>query len=242
MCPLFSVFGIYNTLFKVDWLHCADQGVAADFLGNLFEYVVRNLLPGSNQDLRCDRLRELIMKFYDENNVQDKLKEFAMKSFQGTTTLPPKLKGNAASVRALVPFGLSLAKEYLSDDEPIEQAIKCAAKHLFNCYECLRESSSAFSHTALYEHSKCFALQYWALYQTFGSKVSWRPRPKMHMFLELCASETEPQKFWNYRDEDFGGTIARQCRMNGRWNNLRFWAKHAHDMFRMKQGVPIIRS
>ena len=40
------------------------------------------------------------MKYYDENHVLDKLKEFAMKSFQGSKrTVPPKLKGNAASVR-----------------------------------------------------------------------------------------------------------------------------------------------
>jgi len=31
--PIFSVFGVFNHLFKCDWMHCADQGIAADFLG-----------------------------------------------------------------------------------------------------------------------------------------------------------------------------------------------------------------
>ena len=242
VCPLFSVFGIYNTLFKVDWLHCADHGIAADFLGSLFEHMVHKHMPGNNQGERCDALGALIMKYYDENNVLDQLKEFAMKSFQGSKrTVPPKLKGNAASVRALVPFGYSIAKEYLSDDVPIEQAMKCAAHHLASCYECLRESSIVVSHSALYEHSKAFALQYGALYTSFGSTVKWRPRPKMHMFLELCSSETEPQKFWNYRDGSFGGTVSRQSKMKGRWKTICFFCKHAHDMFRMKNQVPSIR-
>ena len=37
----------------------------------------------------------------------------------------------------------------------------------------------------------------------------------MHLFLELCSSGTEPQKFWNYRDEDFGGSVARLARRRG---------------------------
>ena len=34
LSPLLSVFGVFNTLFKVDWLHAVDQGVGAGFLGN----------------------------------------------------------------------------------------------------------------------------------------------------------------------------------------------------------------
>ena len=46
--PIFACFGIFNHLFKCDWLHCADQGVTADFLGNLFAYLVKEKMPGSN--------------------------------------------------------------------------------------------------------------------------------------------------------------------------------------------------
>ena len=62
----------------------------------------------------------------------------------------------------------------------------------------------------------------------------------MHLFLELCSSGTEPQKFWCYRDEDFGGSVARQAKMKGCWRMIRAFSKHALDLFRMKQQVPRI--
>ena len=64
--------------------------------------------------------------------------------------------------------------------------------------------------------------------------------PKMHLFLELCSAGTEPQKFWNYRDEDFGGSIARQSRMKGSWKKMSAFCKHGLDMFKMKNKAPRI--
>ena len=119
-------------------------------------------------------------------------------------------------------------------------AMKQAAKDLLNCYNSLHDSNHAFSHNALYDSSKKFALQYGALHKAFGDGVAWRPMPKMHMFLELCAADTEPQKFWNYRDEDFGGSVSRQARMKGRWKNLTCYSRHALDFFRMKNPAPRI--
>ena len=42
--------------FKPDWLHTMDQGCTADFLGNLFVWIVLPKLPGSNQG---ERVRQL---------------------------------------------------------------------------------------------------------------------------------------------------------------------------------------
>eukprot|EP00959_Pyramimonas_sp_CCMP1952_P242034 5059480-Pyramimonas_sp.AAC.1 len=36
----------------------------------------------------------------------------------------------------------------------------------------------------------------------------FRIKPKLHVFLELCSSGGQPSKHWNYRDEDFGGSVA----------------------------------
>ena len=33
-------------------------------------------------------------------------------------------------------------------------------------------------------------------------------KPKLHLWLELCASGASPSLFWTYRDEDFRGTCA----------------------------------
>jgi hypothetical protein len=35
-CPLWSAPGVSCSIFIVDWLHCADLGIAADIMGNLF--------------------------------------------------------------------------------------------------------------------------------------------------------------------------------------------------------------
>lgn len=241
--PLFSVFGVFNHLFKVDWLHCADLGVASDYLGNLFKHVVdHKRVPGATKDARCKFIGDRIWKFYQDGGVQDKLKNFAEKTFSSEKKrkLPPKLKGNAASARALVPFGKSLAMEFLNGDDEKEGAIIAAGTHLSNCYDALSATNKAFAKDALYESSKKFALQYGALHQAFGGLAAWRPMPKMHMFLELCMEGTEPNKFWCYRDEDFGGSMARQSKMKGSWRKLKTFSKHALDLFRMKNAAPRI--
>jgi len=241
--PIFACFGVFNHLFKCDWLHCADQGVAADFLGNLFSYLVRKKMPGNNIQERSLALGEHLFKYYDDNDVEDRLKDFLPKTFESEKkkSRPPRLKGNAASTRALVPFGLAMADQFMADADPTEAAIKAAAHHLANCYNSLREANKAFSHDALYQSSKNFALQYGALHEAFGSGVQWRPMPKMHLFLELCSAGTEPQKFWNYRDEDFGGSVAKQSRMRGHWKRVGAFSKHGLDMFRMKNPAPRIQ-
>jgi len=239
---IFACCGIFNHLFKCDWLHCADQGVAADFLGNLFAYLVEKM-PGNTIHDRSAALYEQHMQpYYEENHVLDRLSEFLPKTFHSEKkkSRPPRLKGNAACTRALVPFGLLMANRFLADDVPLEAAMKTAAHHLSNCYDSLRDSSKPFCHEALYNSSKMFALQYNALHEAFGSGVPWRPMPKMHLFLELCSSGTEPQKFWNYRDEDFGGSVAKQSKMKGMWKRLSAFAAHGLDMFKMKNPAPRI--
>lgn len=238
--PIFSVFGIFNHLFKVDWLHCADQGVAADFLGNEFQYLVDQLkVPGATAPDRCNLIWEKALEYYEAEHSQDRLDSFAPKSYQSSkkSTLPPKLKGSAAQVRGLVGFGHKLAQDHLSDNAT-EGAIKSAAQHLHNCYQCLHKDNQHVAPETLQESSKAFALQYGSLHAASGFGVPWRPMPKMHMFLELCSSGTDPKKFWCYRDEDFGGYVSKMSRMKGSWKKLSAFSKHGLDMFRMKNHAP----
>ena len=239
--PIFGVMGVVNLLFKIDWLHCADKGITADFLGNLFEYIVmQKRVPGATIAERCTALGEMAEQWYNEHDVKDRLKTFQRKAWcsDKITTRPPSLKGNAASARALVPFAYFLCKSVLSPEVPEESAMISASKHLLNCYRALSDANKAFGHDAMYNSSKSFAQQYLALFVHFGRSVKWRVMPKMHMWLELCSQRTEPSKFWCYRDEDFGGSVARQCRMKGRWRHLGAFAKRALDMFRMKNPAP----
>ena len=92
--PIFSVFGIFNHLFKCDWLHCADHGVSADFLGNEFDYLVNHKMPGASKAARCAALGEHMNNYYATNGVEDRLKEFLPKTYAADrSTRPPGSRG-----------------------------------------------------------------------------------------------------------------------------------------------------
>ena len=46
--PLFGAPGFRTDIFAIDWLHCVDQGVAADFLGCLMHTILKEI-PGSEK-------------------------------------------------------------------------------------------------------------------------------------------------------------------------------------------------
>ena len=97
--PIFACFGIFNHLFKCDWLHCADQGVTADFLGNFFAYLVLKKMPGNNIHDRSLALGGHLEIFYEENHVEDRLKEFLPKTFHSDRKNP----GHPGSKAMLLP-------------------------------------------------------------------------------------------------------------------------------------------
>ena len=46
--PLFDVPWVVVEIFKMDWLHCVDQGVAATHLGNIFWIQIKRKEAGNN--------------------------------------------------------------------------------------------------------------------------------------------------------------------------------------------------
>ena len=50
--PIFSVQGVSNRIFRFDWLHSVDQGVAADFFGNTMETLLPKL-DGESKAAKC---------------------------------------------------------------------------------------------------------------------------------------------------------------------------------------------
>ena len=237
--PIFSVFGVFIYLFRVDWLHAADLGVAADFLGNLFHMLLPKM-AGNTRDQRVQCLWEHMQKFYADNpHVLDRMDNFLYKHIDsGSSTLPPKLKANGACTRALVPFGNQMARMFLSDAIPIEQAAKAAAHHLLQCYQSLSHTSAGLKADVMYESSKQFANHYYAIFRATGDGVAWRVKPKMHCFLEVCSEGTDPNLFWCYRDEDCGGTVAKQCKMRGNWNQYKSFSRHGLSMFCIQNDPP----
>ena len=70
--PLLEAPWVKTSIFKMDWLHAADQGVSADFVGNVFHYFLGHF-PGNNVAEQCTALFQDVLLFYEENHVQDKL-------------------------------------------------------------------------------------------------------------------------------------------------------------------------
>ena len=240
--PIFSVFGVEIYLFRIDWLHAVDQGVGADFAGNAFEELLPRL-AGNTKEQRCSTLNDKLQSHYERRGVQDRIKTLGPLSFaRPSANQPAKLKGSAAQVRNVIPFVQEFCDEVCRDDMPREAAIKSAAKHLSHCYQALASSSAPVRDEALYTSSQAHVLQCHALYEG-GDGVCFRCKPKHHAFLELCSQKgVVPNSFWCYRDEDFGGPIARIAKPQGMWKRMKFYTRRALDMFTMKNPVPKIVS
>ena len=63
VCPLFGAPFVTTVIFMIDWLHCADQGVTPDWLGQLFYFLLPKL-PGTTDEARVAQLWSEIQELY----------------------------------------------------------------------------------------------------------------------------------------------------------------------------------
>ena len=124
------------------------------------------------------------------------------------------MRCSAAQMRALVPWLQDLSTDLLADDDPKEAAMKAAAHHLNECYQALSSNTNFFD-DILKRNSRLFAAQFVALEASSVGTRTWRIKPKLHLFLELASSGSQPSRFWRYRDEDVGGACAHMARRRG---------------------------
>ena len=233
--PFFSIPYVIIEICRIDWLHCCDQGVAADYLANLF-IALRDKCPGRSMEVRTQALWEKICAFYSANKVEDRLPTLTT----GMLVQPakaPKLRCSAARCRALVPFAAECSQELLSSADPLELAAKAGAHHLHMCYKALSLQESQID---IMDQSIRFARQYVSLFRAMPENSrAWRIKPKLHMFLELCAEEGKPSMSWCYRDEDFGGSVARLSQRRGGILSVKAFSTNLLERFQLQQ--PIIR-
>ena len=233
--PLFNAPGVTMSIFRVDWLHAADQGVTADFLGNLL-ILLSTKCTGNNHQERVADLWGKIQSWYSENNIEDRLQNL-VDTMLKQPKKAPKLRASAAHCRALVPFAQQEANRLLDDSQPEEAAAKIAMFHLSQCYRALG-SDSMFAADVLREHSTKFALQFVALERYAGDSKGWRVKPKLHLFLHLCSDGCRPATFWTYRDEDYGGSVSSRSRRRGGLLSAPAFSRNLLERFRMQ---PMIR-
>ena len=99
---MFQVPWVTADIFRIDWLRCEDQGISADFLGNLF-LMLQAKLPGANIKERTRQLWLKIVAFYEANDVEARLTGLVHTTFKQDNK-KPKLRCSAAQCLALVPF------------------------------------------------------------------------------------------------------------------------------------------
>ena len=214
--PLLTAPWVTTAIFRMDWLHVADIGVTADFIGNFFHDVLP-LFPGASKKEKCANLYKEACAYYEAEGVQDRYDCFLPTFFESDSkTVPYKLRGGAAKIRALVPFVWQLAQELLDTRDPKQVALRQAAFHLAEVYSAL-SGSHQDPCASMKEHGRKFAIQYVALHDHLNpaDDRAFRIKPKMHLFLHITSDNSLPRLTWTYRDEDFGGSVARMARRRG---------------------------
>jgi hypothetical protein len=237
--PLMSAPGVRSHIFKIDWLHAMDQGVAADYVGNLLNMLLRKM-EGRNMKKRLQALHMEIKCFYEEKGVESRLQTLTRGMIQKKTA-PPKLRAKAAEVRDLIPFTKIAADKFLDSSKPTEEAAKKMAHHLVELYGTL---SSAAENRAevMRENSRKFCILYSGLEKHFAGTKLWRIKPKFHLMQELCemTEGANPAAAWTYRDEDFGGSVAKMTRRRGGKNTAISVSRNMISKWCAKHDVPII--
>ena len=119
--PIFAIPFLDTKCFKIDWLHVADQGISANFLGSLLSVLIGKM-PGASKDDRLASLFADIQKFYKTTGCQSRLENLTHTMIRKNGSSTPKLRGRGADIRALVPYGLDAARRFLDSSDPLESS------------------------------------------------------------------------------------------------------------------------
>ena len=210
--PVWNWPSMDGSIFKLDWLRAADQGVASTFLGSILVLVIYQpglKCLGNTQDARRVSVWRTMEALYKDNKIStDKLSELPERRFR----LKPPLKAQAGTIRQLIPFFRGMVEPWTPDNSNAEfMAVKAAMISLSECYACLSSQGPSMQH--LLEQSALFGVQLSALHALNPEKYALKP--KLHLFLELCSLGVRPAQCCNYREEDFGGSMAAMCHRAG---------------------------
>ena len=233
--PILQAPWCNSRIFRIDWLHAVDQGIAADWMGSLFTLALTKM-PGRSKEAKVTVLWDKAQEYYGRRRIEDRLQNLTPKMIKQEHK-SPKLRCSAACCRALIGFGKELVDElFVADPSPVEEAARVGMHSLDMCYRCL-SNAVIFSHELLRDSAFRFAQQFCAL-DTMDRNL-WRVKPKLHLFLELCIETGRPTTCWTYRDEDWGGSVAKMSRRRGGLLSTAAYSSNLLDRFRMQQ--PMIR-
>ena len=203
--PLFGIPYFKVELISIDWLHCMDLGVTQIFLGSLFNLCMTKFSGSENEN--CTELWRRMQQYYKRTQCENQLQTLKPSMLKGKGH--PKLRGKAGETRSLVAFGFEIAENVLTSGDE-ELAARAAAKQLAEMYRQL--SRNVFDAVKLQNSCDLFSRQYVALHmhQAHLGGQRWPIKPKFHLMQELMyEARSSPSDAWTYRDEGWGGTMAK---------------------------------
>ena len=237
--PLLQAPFVHKGLFRIDWLHVADQGLGADWLGCFIKYVADQDL-GANKQERYQHVFDDIDQWYKENEVEDRLDGLVPTLVESSKKTGYKLRCSAATARALIPWTYTCAMQLLDPSDDVEATLQSAAWHIKQAYEALSNECKE-PHLQMKYHGQQFAIQWVALHDCLNEDNHhyFRIKPKLHLWLHLCEEGSTPRRTWTYRDEDFGGTISHVARRRGGFLNAKATSEQVQMHF--KTHTPAVR-
>ena len=121
-----------------------------------------------------------------------------------------------------MPFAVSVAEQmHRTSQSPHSRTVLACASELLDCYMLL----SLDTYNVPLGKDTCH--HFCVLYASLNAEARrsdpntklWKMRPKIHLFQELAEYQTQylgnPRTFWNYRDEDFVGWLAKLATTRG---------------------------
>ena len=198
--PLFGAPWLTHTRFRIDWLHCADTGAPVDFVGGAFWHVVKSpsYLPSASRNARGSRALDAHSAAVQHRHGRSSTNT-VLTMIRKNGHSKPKPKCSAAVYRKTRSVCGDRALHLLE-----RRRGGRSDRSRSTAFAQLLSEGSIFQSDVLLTSSPRFAAQMVALETVDPS--GWCVKPKLHLFLELCSSRARPTLFWNYRDEDFGGS------------------------------------
>ena len=106
---------------KHDWLHAADIGISADFLGGTFQYLIDKYMAGDGKIQKCSNLFAEMRDFYSANNSENRLLRLTpgmltKDSKKNKSKGWPKLRAKAGECRSLISFTRLVVEKHCDKD------------------------------------------------------------------------------------------------------------------------------
>jgi len=182
-------------------------------------------------------------RYYSANDVHNRLDRLIPSMiWDPKRKKAPKLRTKAAEARALISFGRLIAEQVLDKGNALEHTMIEASKRLEMCYSHLSEQT--YNAEGLKKASVEFCSLYAARTAQADNQKDWRFKPKFHLMQELCERTDDttvpPSQHWTYRDEDFGGSLARMGHKRGGPGSPAAQAKSILLKFAARHQLPTI--